>query len=136
MSAIADREALLFANEAFYQAFSDRDIAALEGLWSTVEPVLCIHPGWPALTGRDEVMATWTRILANPDAPKIECREPRVFLLGDVALVLCYEVIDGQALVATNTFRREGRTWKLVHHQAGPAPGLPETPPEAAPRPN
>ncbi|MBM3522403.1 MAG: nuclear transport factor 2 family protein [Alphaproteobacteria bacterium] len=133
---MADREALLFANEAFYQAFSARDIAALDALWSKAEPVLCIHPGWPALAGRDEVMASWTRILANPDAPKIECRAPRAHVLGDVGLVLCYELISGQALVATNVFRREGRTWKLVHHQAGPAPPPPAPTPEETPRPN
>ncbi|MBL8700671.1 MAG: nuclear transport factor 2 family protein [Alphaproteobacteria bacterium] len=133
---MADREALLFANEAFYRAFCDRDIDALDALWAQAEPVLCIHPGWPALVGRDEVMASWTRILANPDAPKIECRDPHVHLLGDVGMVVCYEVIEGQALVATNIFRREGRTWKLVHHHAGPAPAPPETKPEAAPRPN
>lgn len=136
MSAIGDREALLFANEAFYRAFCDRDIDALDALWSAQEPIACIHPGWPALTGRSEVMTSWTRILANPEAPRIECRRPEAFLLGDVGFVVCYEVIDGQALIATNVFRREGRGWKLVHHQAGPAPGVPEDPPEAAPRPN
>jgi hypothetical protein len=45
MSAIADREQVLFANEAFYRAFADRDIDAMDALWARGEPVLCIHPG-------------------------------------------------------------------------------------------
>jgi hypothetical protein len=69
MNAIADREQVLFANEAFYRAFADRDIDALDALWARGEPVLCIHPGWPPILGRASVMASWTRILANPQAP-------------------------------------------------------------------
>ena len=51
-----DREALLFANEAFYLAFADRDMEAMETTWSATTPVACIHPGWGVLTGRDEVL--------------------------------------------------------------------------------
>ncbi|MFM8681542.1 MAG: nuclear transport factor 2 family protein [Alphaproteobacteria bacterium] len=137
MTAIADREAVLFANEAFYRAFCDRDIEAMDRAWGRVEPVLCIHPGWPPLNGRDAVMASWTRILVNPQAPRIACVAPRAFVWGDTAMVVCHEDIQGQALVATNLFRREKDGWKLVHHQASPAPGLPEPDPDAPPqRPN
>ncbi len=126
MSAIADREAVLFANEAFYRAFADRDIEAMDRLWGRVEPIACIHPGWPALVGRAEVLGSWTRILVNPQSPGIDCRNPRAFVFGDTAMVICYEVIRKQALVATNLFRREKDGWKIVHHQASPAPAPPE----------
>jgi len=138
MTSPRDQAAVLFANEAFYRAFVDRDLAAMDAVWTAEGPVACIHPGWPALVTRAEVMASWTRILANPDAPPIACLEPRAFLLGDVALVLCYEAIQATHLVATNVFRRSADgTWKLVHHQAGPSP----PPPSSAdapkpPRPN
>jgi ketosteroid isomerase-like protein len=125
MTAIADREAVLFANEAFYRAFADRDIEAMERLWGKVEPIACIHPGWPALVGRAEVLGSWTRILVNPDSPTIDCLRPQAFVFGETAMVICYEVIQKQALVATNLFRREKDGWKLVHHQASPAPSIP-----------
>ncbi|HEY8013978.1 MAG TPA: DUF4440 domain-containing protein, partial [Dongiaceae bacterium] len=38
----------------------------------------------------------------------------------DSAFVICYEEIEGAVLIATNLFVREGRSWKMTHHQAGP----------------
>ncbi len=134
---MSEHDAVLFANEAFYRAFVDRDAAAMEAVWASGEPVACIHPGWPPLSGRESVLESWRRILANPDSPMVACRQPTAFLYGDVAFVICYEAVGDAALVATNVFRREGRQWRMVHHQAGPAPSLPpEEEAEAPPRPN
>ena len=50
------RDAVLFANEAFYRAFADRDIAAMEETWASEAPVACIHPGWSPVIGRERVL--------------------------------------------------------------------------------
>ncbi len=115
-----DETALLDANAAFYRAFSQRDIAAMEELWAKKAPVVCIHPGWPPLMGRDAVLEGWRRILANPSQPALQMMAPRVTLWGDVALVLCFEKVEDQYLIASNLFVREGKAWRLSHHQAGP----------------
>ncbi len=120
------REALLFANEAFYLAFADRDMAAMEDAWSATAPVACIHPGWGVLTGRDEVLESWTAIIANPDSPDIRVHAPEPHLYGDVGFVVCYEEIAGQYLIATNIFVRDGSVWRMVHHQAGPTAAVPD----------
>jgi len=117
---MSDDAALLFANEAFYHAFRTRDLAAMERLWSAHPSVTCIHPGWRVLHARDDVMASWKGILDNADAPPIACREPRGHIHGAFGLVLCYEVIGGSVLAATNAFLLEGRDWRMIHHQAGP----------------
>ena len=114
------RDAVLFANEAFYRAFADRDIAAMEETWASEAPVACIHPGWSPVIGRERVLASWRAILANPASPAISCRRPQAFIHGDSAFVICYEEIEGAVLIATNLFVREGRSWKMTHHQAGP----------------
>jgi len=135
---VSEHAAILFANEAFYRAFADRDAKAMDELWSREAPVTCLHPGWGPLEGRQEVIESWQRILANESSPAVICRRPRVFIHNPVAVVLCYEQIEGQLLVATNMFRHEGRHWRLIHHQAGPtAVQLPEeeTPAEP-PKPN
>ena len=129
---MADREALLFANEAFYRAFADRDMAAMEEVWSETAPVACIHPGWGALTGREDVLESWAAIISHPDAPEIQVLAPEAILHGDVGFVICYEEIAGQYLIATNAFVRDGSIWRLVHHQAGPTADVPE-PEETAP---
>jgi hypothetical protein len=51
--AIADES--LFINEAFYQAFRARDLAAMDDLWAREAPVVCIQPS-PAslLPGRGD----------------------------------------------------------------------------------
>jgi len=119
---MSEHAAVLFANEAFYLAFSSRDLDAMDTLWARHDAVSCIHPGWPSLSGRDEVMGSWQNILGNAESPRITCTGARAFLLGDAAYVICYEVLDQGTLVATNVFTRENGAWKMVHHQAAPSP--------------
>ena len=119
---MSDTDAILFANEAFYAAFSRRDVDAMDVLWAKGRPVSCIHPGWPALDGREEIMKSWRAILSNPQSPRVQCQGAHAYLAGDAAWIVCYEVIEGGALVATNVFVREGGVWKIVHHQAGATP--------------
>lgn len=120
-----DETALLEANAAFYRAFASHDFEAMASLWAKVAPVCCIHPGWPPLIGRDAVLEGWRRILSNPAQPAVQATSPRVTLWGDVALVLCFERIENQYLIASNIFVREGKGWKLSHHQAGPVASPP-----------
>ncbi len=127
---MSEIDAVLFANEAFYRAFADRDVEAMDEIWARDVPVACLHPGWPPLDGRDQVMQSWLSILANPDAPPIRCHDAGAHLYGDCAYVICYEEIEGQFLIATNTFVRQsigrGHVWRLVHHQSGPTSGQPK----------
>jgi ketosteroid isomerase-like protein len=122
---MSEREAVLFANEAFYQAFNERDAETMAQLWARRAPVACIHPGWPPLEGREAVLRSWRSILGNPDQPPLRMLEPRVYLAGEAAFVICYEAIAGQYLVATNVFVREDGAWRLAHHQSGPTNGRP-----------
>ncbi|MFO0551476.1 MAG: nuclear transport factor 2 family protein [Polyangiaceae bacterium] len=124
---------ILKANEDFYRAFTRRDLPAMTRLWSVERGITCIHPGWSVLRGRARVMESWRGILANPDSPPVRCVEPRVSLLGDTALVICFEVVDGSRLIATNVFVREAEAWLLVHHQAGPVARPPSDPPPPDP---
>lgn len=123
---MSDHAAILFANEAFYRAFADRDVDAMIDMWSSRSNVSCIHPGWAPLFGRDAVTESWISILESPHAPDVACHQAQVQQYGDVATVVCYEQIDASYLIATNLFVRTGKQWRIVHHQAGPAPE-PET---------
>ena len=79
-----------------------------------------MHPGWPALMGRDAVMESWRAILGNPaqrpaSVYGAECRA----LAPDMVAVICYEHVADAHMVATNLFVEEGGRPRLVFHQAG-----------------
>ena len=81
---MSDEQAVLDANEAFYTAFRDRDMAAMEEIWAAEAPVCCIHPGWAPLIGRTPVIESWAAILSDPGAPEIDSYEKLIkSLLAD-----------------------------------------------------
>ncbi|HLJ21273.1 MAG TPA: nuclear transport factor 2 family protein [Stellaceae bacterium] len=115
-----ESDALLAANLEFYRAFTSHDVPAMDRVWAMETPVLCLHPGWELLRGREAVMESWRRILTNPEAPRVVVHEDQAFLFGEVGIVTCEEELDGGSLAATNMFVKEQGHWRLVHHQASP----------------
>jgi ketosteroid isomerase-like protein len=113
---------VLAANEEFYAAFSHGDLKRMSKLWATESLITCAHPGMQLLQGRDAVMRSWNALLRVPPEVPLNCFSPRVQLLGEAALVTCYEGAGtGPAhLAATNIYVREAGEWRLIHHQAGP----------------
>ena len=109
---------VLFANEAFYLAFANSDFEAMDNLWAREFDVLCTHPGWTVLNGRDVVIESWRAILANGKDNQIECWNPVAHAYDGFALVTCHELIDGNALSVTNAFVLENTRWCMVHHHA------------------
>lgn len=122
---MSDVDEVLFANEVFYRAFADRNPKVMEELWSNVVPVSCLHPGWGPIFDRQGIVTSWAAILTNPESPEIKCRDAKALVYGDVASVVCFEELPGGSLIATNVFHREGKVWKIVHHQAGPTSAAP-----------
>ncbi len=112
--------AVLAANQAFYDAFTGRDVVAMSQLWARDHVVACVHPGRKALLGRDAVMASWRAILDSPDAPKLQVAEAAAVVVGDAAFVTCIEQIGDARLAATNVFALEQGEWRMVHHHASP----------------
>lgn len=112
-------EDVLAANDAFYRAFNQKDMGAMDAIWARSVSVGCIHPGWNVLWGREPVIESWERILSNPDQPKIVAGGATVNVMGAVAIVACRELVAGAPLATTNVFVLEEDTWKIAHHQAG-----------------
>lgn len=131
----AETRAVEAANQAFYDAVETSDLDALENIVLTgplAESVSVVHPGWPVLRGRGEVMRSYALIMASTDYIQFFLTDVEVAVDGDTALVTCTENIltggpaedDGSAgslvgglVVATNVFRRTSAGWRLwVHH--------------------
>ncbi|MGH7087317.1 MAG: nuclear transport factor 2 family protein [Stellaceae bacterium] len=121
-----EKDDVLAANLEFYRAFGTGDYPAMNALWAREAPVLCIHPGWAPLSGREQVMRAWRNILTSPEPARVACHDDQAFLYGDFAVVTCEEELPQGPLVATNLFVKEAGRWRMVHHQASPLAGRPE----------
>src|SRR5690554_3547797 len=112
-------ETILAANQAFYDAFAAGDYMAMEKIWARNSEITVAHPGSVVLHGREDVLQSWQEILENSGCNQIRCVNPRVYLSGESAYVVCEEVFPEGRLVATNIFVLEESEWRLVHHHAG-----------------
>ncbi|MFD0424370.1 nuclear transport factor 2 family protein [Streptomyces parvus] len=135
--AAADIAEVEAANTAFYEALERGDHEELSDRWLPGEDltVSCVHPGWPVLTGRGEVLRSYALIMANTEYIQFFLTDVNIAMTGDTALVTCTENIlsggpaeegnalgplVGQLVVATNVFRRTDDGWKLWSHHGSP----------------
>ncbi|MEU5053041.1 nuclear transport factor 2 family protein [Streptomyces sp. NPDC021096] len=136
-AARTDSERVELANTALYEAVERGDTAAMDRLWLNVPgtEVSCVHPGWPVLRGRNEVLRSYALIMASTDYIQFFLTDVEVTVAGDTAMVTCTENIlsgapaenegelgplVGQLVVATNVFRRSGDEWKVWSHHGSP----------------
>ena len=129
MTVVAEVEA---ANAELYRAFEEADVDAMEALWLDSDEVVCVHPGWPMLTGRGQVLRSWSAIMAGTAYIQFFLTDVVVRLAGDTAVVTCTENIltavsvdegTGAAVVATNVFQRTDAGWRLLVHHGSPVLG-------------
>ncbi|MDQ0844234.1 MULTISPECIES: nuclear transport factor 2 family protein [unclassified Streptomyces] len=131
---LTDTELVEQANTAFYETMERGDFDELSDLWLD-DDISCIHPGWPVLSGRGEVLRSYALIMANTEYIQFFLTDVKVHLAGDTALVTCTENIlsggpaedggelgplVGQLVVATNVFRRTADGWKIWSHHGSP----------------
>ena len=124
---MTDKDAILGANAAYYDAFETADFAKMSGIWAD-DDVSCIHPGWPVLIGRQAILDSYRNILRSPNQERIEHRNDTVMISGSEGRVFCVEIVGGMPLAVTNWFRRINGTWRMIHHQASPIAAMVEEP--------
>ncbi len=125
---MSDREQVLEANRAFYQAFQSLEIEKMERVWLQEPHIVCIHPGWRRLSGWGPIMHSWERIFESTFEMSFELSDVEVMLRSDLAVVTVQENLtqrdyDGMSrtvVMATNVFERVGSRWYLVLHHGSP----------------
>ncbi len=125
---MSDREQVLEANRAFYQAFESLELEKMESVWLQEPHIVCIHPGWRRLSGWGPIMNSWERIFESTFEINFELSEVDVMLRGDVGVVVVQENLtqrdyDGMTrtvVMSTNVFERVGSRWYLVLHHGSP----------------
>jgi ketosteroid isomerase-like protein len=120
------------ANAALYTAFENGDVDLMEAVWDVEEPeaVVCVHPGWPMLRGRVNVLRSWSAVMANTEYIQFFLTDVHVAINGETAVVTCTENVltsadvgDNAAVVATNIFVRRSDGWRLLVHHGSPVLG-------------
>jgi ketosteroid isomerase-like protein len=132
---MSDAASVEAANASFYAAVESADVDLLGAIWvdgGSAGHAMCVHPGWPALRGRDEILRSFSLILANTPYIQFFLTDVEVRVAGDVAVVTCAENIltgvggdassplPGGRVVATNIFRRTPGGWRMWVHHASP----------------
>lgn len=123
-----DKETVLAANQAFYDAFSNRSIAEMNLLWWQGTSSLCIHPGGRVLAGWDAIRASWESIFNNTNSLDIDIEVVKVEVDRSIAYVVVLETVlqssRGRSFkaqsTATNLFQKMAQKWYLVHHHGSP----------------
>ena len=129
-----DVQAVEAANTAMYEAFESADVDRMARVWDDVEPdaVVCVHPGWPMLRGRDHVLRSWSAVMAGTDYIQFFLTDVRVSVTGDTAVVTCTENVltevteaasSGGTVVATNVLVRRPDGWRVQVHHGSPVLG-------------
>jgi len=121
------------ANTALYAALESADVDAMAAVWDDAasDDVVCVHPGWPMLRGRSQVLRSFSAIMANTPYIQFFLTDVHVAVTGDVATVTCTENIltsvseddSSVQVVATNVFVRRGEDWRLLIHHGSPVLG-------------
>ena len=119
-----EAQAVLEANQRFYEAFGSLDIDRMDQVWEHSDRVLCTHPGWPVLLGWERVRQSWANIFNNTSLMHFNVTNATVVIEGGAAWVNCIEnissVVDARAsnfgVQATNIFARGPDGWRMVHH--------------------
>jgi ketosteroid isomerase-like protein len=128
MNDSSDKETVLAANQAFYDAFSNKELASMNLLWWQGSTSLCVHPGGRVLRGWETIRASWESIFRNTDSIEIDLEIIKVEIDQAVAYVVVREIVlqssRGQKLkaqsMATNIFQKMAQKWYLVHHHGSP----------------
>jgi uncharacterized protein (TIGR02246 family) len=131
VSDVEEAEAL---NAALYEAFESADVDRMAQVWDDVDPasVVCVHPGWPMLRGRDQVLRSWSAVMAGTDYIQFFLTDVHVSITGDTAVVTCTENVltevteqgaTNASVVATNVLVRRPAGWRVQVHHGSPVLG-------------
>jgi ketosteroid isomerase-like protein len=111
---------VLAANQRFYDAHEQRDIAAMSEVWEHSELAICVHPGWPILRTWPLVMESWRRIFAGSGRNQFILTNIAASANGDIAWVTLDENLmqEGSTgtVAATNMFVHHDGLWRLLLH--------------------
>jgi ketosteroid isomerase-like protein len=122
-----ETDAVKAANQAFYSAFSTRDIAAMQKVWSSDADIQNIGPTSKSVTvGWDKIGKGFESVFVA--FPELKATmEPEIKIVDAVAWVTGIEqiqrkdksgAISSGGNLVTNIFQKQDGRWLMAHHHA------------------
>ena len=127
------------AESAFYAAFEARSHDAMMAVWGNDDSIACVHPMSAPLNGRAAVAAGWHSMFEAAVQFRIrvelahEIRTPEhVIRIVREYLTIGKESGPRPPVLATNVYRKQSDSWRMVLHHASPLE-IGSRPPEQTP---
>ena len=110
-------------------------------VWAEDEEVVCVHPGWPRLSGYEQIRENWAQIFSSGERLKVHLSEQ----LSVQGMMLSVHSLHENILVAgeprarppvvtTNVYLRTAGGWRMVVHHGSIAPQAATAEPETLPK--
>jgi ketosteroid isomerase-like protein len=131
-----DEKAVMSAVAQFYVALNTMftgSVDPMKEVWSHADDVTYMGPGGGFQVGWKQVLENWEAQAALKLGGKVEPSEMRITVGRDIAVTSNYEKGENTnakgetqklSIRATNVFRKEGGTWKMIGHHTDLLPYL------------
>lgn len=117
------------AEDAFYAAFENTDIATMMSVWADNDTIVCVHPLQRPLYGVAEIRRGFEQIFEGE--PSMEFRLTRLHQMSTDTTVI--HIVEENILVGedrephapvlvTNIYQKGEEGWRMVLHHSSPAP--------------
>ena len=123
------------ASDRFYEALNrglSGELGPMSAIWAHSGDVTTMHPIGQREVGWDEVRSSWEQAATAFSGGQVRLRDQLIRVGTDLAYEVGVEA--GEATLAgqrvqlshrvTNIYRREGGTWKIVHHHTDSSPEM------------
>jgi len=117
------------AQNAFYRAIEQADLAQMMAVWAEEDDIVCIHPGGPRHTGIAEVRESWRQIFSRGPELKFKLLAERTVPGRMLSVHSVFERITHSqgtfspaSVIATNIFVASSHGWQMLMHHASPIP--------------
>jgi len=123
-------------SDRFYAALNrmaNGDAGTMNEIWSHGTSVTTMHPIGGCEVGWDQVKEPWQQVAQLSKGGEVGFERRVLEVVGDLAyevgtenghLMLAGERVKIEGQRVTNVYRREGGTWKIVHHHTDLSPAM------------
>ena len=115
------------AEQAFYRAFEQADLAVMMGVWLQADYIICIHPLSNRLIGYDAIRNGWQEIFQNTPPIQFQNTRQQIIHKDNLAIHTINEKIQVEAdpsqvaqMCCTHIYEQTEKGWHLILHHASP----------------